>query len=267
MPVELAGRLGGELRIPLRADRPTFVANFVSTLDGVVALGSGELSGGGLISGFHEPDRFVMALLRAAADIVLVGAGTLRESTNQRWIPDHLEPALGPAFREWRRTMGLAPRPTTVIVSGSGEVPVRHPALVDPAIPVVVGTSPGGVARLHERGLAPHVAVESIGTGEHLSGDDVLGLVSCLGGRLVLSEGGPRLLGELVKADLLDELFLTVAPQLVGRDGPRRPGLVEGVALPPGGAPWHDLVSVRRSANHLFLRYRRVAERSVRQES
>ena len=72
----------------------------------------------------------------------------------------------------------------------------------------------------------------------------------------MLTEGGPHLLGSFIGSDRLDELFLTVAPQLVGRDSTERLGLVEGIALPPGDARWDHLESVRRSGDHLFLRYR-----------
>ena len=82
MPAELARRYGGELLVPLPADRPAIIANFVSSLDGIVALGRDELSGGGLISGFHEPDRFVMGLLRYAVDI---DAGEAAEPEDIIW--------------------------------------------------------------------------------------------------------------------------------------------------------------------------------------
>jgi riboflavin biosynthesis pyrimidine reductase len=209
MPAELERRYGGPLLIPLRPDRPTFLANFVTTVDGVVALGSGELTGGGLISGFHEPDRFVMGLLRAVADVVVIGAGTVRGSTSQRWIARHVQPGLAIPLADWRRSMGLAPHPTTVVVSRSGELPVRHPGLNDPTVPVVVATTPSGAVRLREAGPAPHVAIESIGDGAPLRGIDILGLAACRAARVVLSEGGPHLLAELVADDLLDELFLT----------------------------------------------------------
>jgi riboflavin biosynthesis pyrimidine reductase len=255
MPAELQQRYGGELLIPLRADRPTVVANFVATLDGIVAFGSGDLSGGGLISGFHEPDRFVMGLLRALSDVVVVGAGTLRGSTEHRWIAEHVHPASAGPFAAWRADMGLAPRPTTIIVTGSGDIPVEHRALTDPTIPVVIATTPAGADRLHGRTVGEHVSIETVGT-TGVTGEDLVGLAARLGTRLVLTEGGPHLLGEIVGADTLDELFLTLAPQLAGRGSGERLSLVEGIALPPADAPWHDLASVRRSGDHLFLRYR-----------
>jgi riboflavin biosynthesis pyrimidine reductase len=257
MPIDLERRYGGLLTIPLRSDRPTVMANFVSTIDGIVALGTGELSGGGLISGFHEPDRFVMGLLRALADVVVVGAGTLRGSDAHRWTPAHVHPASAASFAAWRAAMGLPPVPTTVIVTAGGDIPTDHPGLADPGIPVVVATTPAGASRLAIAGLGDHVRVHAVKGASALSAGDVLRLASQDGGRLVLTEGGPHLLGSFVDADLLDELFLTVSPQLVGRAGGERLGLLEGLALPPNVGRWQDLVSVRRSADHLFLRYRR----------
>jgi riboflavin biosynthesis pyrimidine reductase len=256
MPPNLARRYGGRLHVPLRPDRPTVIANFVSSIDGIVALGSGALSGGGLISGFHEPDKFVMALLRALADVVVIGAGTLRGSAGHGWTAQRVKPELASDFATWRDGMGLAPHPTTIIVTRGGGVPAEHPGLADPDVPVVIATTPDGAARLRRVELAAHVKVETIGDGSPLNGTDIVALVERLGGRLVLSEGGPHLLAELLADDVVDELFLTVAPQLVGR-AEERIGLVEGIGLRPGDARWQDLVSVRRSTDHLFLRYRR----------
>ena len=108
MPDALRSAYGGPLAIPLRADRATILMNFVSTLDGIVALGPGEQAGGGVISGHNEADRFVMALLRAVADVVVMGAGTIAGGSSHQWTAEHLHPASAPAFREWRAALGLA---------------------------------------------------------------------------------------------------------------------------------------------------------------
>lgn len=255
MPPELQERYGGSLAIPLRTDRPTVVANFVTTIDGIVALGGGELAGGGLISGFHEPDRFVMGLLRALADLVVVGSGTLRGSTEHRWIAEHVHPASRAAFAAWRAEMGLPPRPTTVIVTGSGDIPVDHRGLTDATVPVVIATTPTGAERIRRAGVADHVSIEPLDGEGPLTGADLVALGTRLGARLILTEGGPHLLGEVVGSDVLDELFLTMAPQIVGRGSPGRLGLVEGIALSPTEARWFELASLRRSADHLFMRY------------
>jgi riboflavin biosynthesis pyrimidine reductase len=261
MPPELARRYGGDLLIPLAPDRPTVLANFVSSIDGVVAYGDGDLAGGGLVSGNHEPDRFVMGLLRSVADVIVVGAGTLRGSSVHRWTPQHVHPASGPSFRAWRTAMGLATNPTTVIVTASGEIPVAHSGLNDPDIPVVVATTPDGADRLRRAGLGDHVTVEAIGSNTPLTGNDILSIAAVRDAGVALTEGGPHLLGELVSTDFLDELFLTLAPQLIGRSAEARRGLVEGVALPPDDGRWQHLESIRRSTDHLFLRYRRRDDR------
>ena len=85
LPPELA-RLYGRLELPPHPNKPYVFGNFVTSLDGVVALNSAEVgSGGGEISGYNVQDRLVMGLLRAIADAVVVGAGTLRAVPNHRW--------------------------------------------------------------------------------------------------------------------------------------------------------------------------------------
>src|SRR3954471_15476512 len=79
LPQDLATLYGGDLRFPQHDHRPYVMGNFVSTLDGVVSFELPGKSGGGDISGFNEADRFIMGLLRASADAVIVGSGTLRE--------------------------------------------------------------------------------------------------------------------------------------------------------------------------------------------
>jgi riboflavin biosynthesis pyrimidine reductase len=75
-------------------------------------------------------------------------------------------------------------------------------------------------------------------------------------GNLILIEGGPQLLGYFYAERLLDEQFLTLAPQVAGRDaGDGRPSLVMGKTFAPRDARWGTLIDVRRGDDHLFLRY------------
>src|SRR6266542_3103540 len=115
-------RYGERLAIPLRPDRPAVILNFVSSLDGVVTLDP-DRGSGAEISGYSEPDRFVMGLLRTLADIIIVGAGTLRAAARHEWTPRHVNRGYAEAYREWRGQLGFAPQPTTVIVTASGNVP------------------------------------------------------------------------------------------------------------------------------------------------
>lgn len=255
LPASIEARYGGPLTIPLRSGRPTVVANFVTTLDGVVSYNTPEAAGGGEISGFFEPDRFVMGTLRALADAVLIGAGTLRAAPAERWTPDFIHPPSADAFTSLRRQLGLASQPATVVVSGSGSLDLDHPGLADSSVVVVILTTAAGADRLARRPIPANVDVRDIG--DRIEPRAVLSTLGADGAELVLCEGGPHLFGDLLRADLVDELFLTVAPQLAGRSGDTpRLSLIEGLAFDVAGAPWADLVDLRRAGNHLFTRYR-----------
>lgn len=255
----LAGRLADAYGAPLtfeqRTDRPTVVANFVSTLDGVVSYATPEAAGGGEVSGFFGPDRFVMGLLRAAADAVLIGAGTLRAGAGEAWTPDYIYPDISADVAAMRDRLGLAPQPTTVVVSASGQVDPAHPGLAGADVPALLVTTHAG----RERFDASQPGLEVVEAGsERVEPDALVDELERRGFGLVLCEGGPHLLGTLLERDLVDELFLTVAPQIAGRShGAPRLGLVEGLAFSVADAPWWRLVSLARSGEHLFLRYRR----------
>jgi len=225
MPIDLERRYGGPLTIPLRSDRPTVMANFVSTIDGIVALGTGELSGGGLISGFHEPDRFVMGLLRAAADAVLVGCGTVNASPKGRWRADTVYPDAAEAFRV------LRPEPARVaIVTGRGSVSPEHPVLRDGALVI---TTKLGADMLAGR-LPEEAEIQVVPGYDAVDVTAAVGVLRERGYKRILSEAGPRLFGSLAAENLIDELFLTVSPLLAGRLGAgSQLSLVEGANLLP----------------------------------
>lgn len=253
----LAGRLADAYGAPLsfarRSDRPTIVANFVSTLDGVVSYATPEAAGGGEISGFFGPDRFVMSVLRGVADAVLIGAGTLRAGAGEAWTPEYIFPPAASDVAAMRRRLGLALQPTTVIVSASGQLDPTHPGLS--AAPALVVTTHEGRERFDSAPAGPDVVDAGV---DRVDPDALVSELSRRGFGLVLCEGGPHLLGSLLERDVVDELFLTVAPQIAGRShhAPRL-ALAEGIAFSVGDAPWWRVVSLARSGEHLFLRYRR----------
>jgi riboflavin biosynthesis pyrimidine reductase len=199
-----------------------------------------------------------MGLLRSLADAVLVGAGTFRSSRQSSWRPDNVAPSAAASFAQLRRRLGLAAAPTTVILTGRGDLDPAHPALRSPRDPVVIVGPAGTEARLRAAGLATSIPVADVAGSGAVHPADVLRVLERLGHRLVLTEGGPHLLGSFLREGLLDELFLTVAPQLAGRrDGTNDPlALVEGASLWPDRPTWAELVSLRRAGSHLFLRYR-----------
>jgi riboflavin biosynthesis pyrimidine reductase len=256
LPEELRRSYDGDLAIPLRDGRPTVIGNMVSTLDGAVALDREGHSGGGAISGFSRTDRLVMGLLRAMADVVLVGAGTVRASSGTGWIAGAAYPEAADAYRELRQRLGMAREPVTLIVTGRGHLDPGHPAFQDAARDVVIAAPPATARDLRRAGFRTGIRIESMPAGDGVSPAALVHLAGDLGARVLLTEGGPHLLAELAAAGLLDELFLTLAPQLVGRDtGSQRLSLLEGVALGPDDARWGRVVSIRRGGDHLFLRY------------
>src|SRR5713226_648575 len=92
LPPDLA-TLYGRLAFPQHPGRVYVIGNFVTTLDGVVALNEPGHASGGDISGFNRHDQLVMGLLRAVADAVIVGAGTLRSVPQHRWTAQYIYPA------------------------------------------------------------------------------------------------------------------------------------------------------------------------------
>ena len=99
-------------------------------IDGIVALEGGRAPSGGIISGRNEADRFVMGLLRAFAEAVLVSAGTVRaEGGKALWTPDYIFPAAAKAFAALRRALKREKTPRLVIVSGSDALDPSEPAL------------------------------------------------------------------------------------------------------------------------------------------
>lgn len=249
LPAVLERAYGGGFGIA----RPCLFGNLVASLDGVVALPGGRESGQ-VISQASQADRFVMGLLRAVADAVIVGAGTFRRSPEHLWRPEVIYPPAASAYAELRAQLGLAPAPRLVLVSASGQLDTSRPALRD----AWVFTGPRGAESL--RGSLSSEARLIVSQGEEPALDELVSALHAAGCARLLTEGGPTLLAELVQRGLLDELFLTAAPTLFGRrPGDGRKSLVEGLDV--AGAAF-DLSSVRRHGSHLFLRYRFQRARS-----
>jgi riboflavin biosynthesis pyrimidine reductase len=246
LPPELRRLYGGDLGF----HEPCVVANFVSTLDGVVAIPSIERSNEVVAAG-SRADHFLMGLLRAFADVVLVGSGTLRASPQGSWRPEKVYPPAAEAFVELRQALGRAESPLVAVLSGRGSIDPAHPILANGAL---VLTSEIGASRLE--GVLP-TASELVILGEEAEIDLLVAVHELFsrGHVLVLSEAGPHTFGGLLSADAVDELFLTVSPLLAGDAGPgSRLRLVEAADLVPPlrGRP----LSARRHEDHLFLRYR-----------
>jgi len=204
-----------------------------------------------VVSGDSEADRFVVALLRACASVVLVGAGTLRASPHGAWQAEGIYPDAADAFAELRRRRGLAARADVAVVTSGRSLDPEHPVLENGAI-VITTASAAAELRTTLPGAAEVAAVTD---GEAVDLADAVAMLRERAGGTILSEAGPTVFGQLIDARLVDELFLTVSPLVAGRSISARPSLAEGVELLPDRRDEATLLSVRRGESHLFLRY------------
>ena len=213
--------------------RPRLLANMVMSADGRATLAgkSGGLGG--------EADGQLFHALREQVEAVLVGTMTLRVEGYGRFVRD-------PEARARREAAGLAPDPIGCVVTRSLLLPEDIPLLQDPETTIAVYTSadadpPDVPATLHVTRLPPEMLTMTAVL-EHLRAEH--------GVRSVLCEGGPTILGALLTEGLVDELFLSLAPKLVGGHGP---SIVEGTGLPMPAEL--DVAWVLESEGELFLRY------------
>jgi riboflavin biosynthesis pyrimidine reductase len=263
LPPELATFYGG-LRFSLQHGKQYVIANLVTSLDGVVTLGIPGKAGGKEISGSNEQDRALMGLLRAVADAVVVGAGTLREGKGHPLTGAMIYPPLANAYNALRTQLNKTGEPVAVIVTASGRLDPSLPIFQDEG-EVLVVTSRKGASYLSQLRLPTSVQVVGV-AGEQAESDNAEGSIpasAVLGAvqrvrqcDVVLVEGGPHLLGDFFAEGLINEQFLTLSPQVVGRDSSGdRLGLVEGRTFAPDHPLWGRLSVVKQGNSHLFLRY------------
>jgi len=215
--------------------RPSVAMNMVTSVDGRAQI-AGTAEGLG-----SRADRLLMRLYRAAFDAVLGGAGTLRQSGV--WL------RVGDEVSARRVAEGRSPNPIGVVVAGSGAVPMSarwfdgdEPRILVVGAESPVQAAPNGTELLRAPDSRPRptwllerLAERGIGS--------------------VLLEGGPHLNAAFVAERLIDELYWTVGPHLLGTQ-----------ALPMVAAfadedaePWRgQLTSVMRHEDELMLRYRFV---------
>ncbi|MEY9964611.1 riboflavin biosynthesis pyrimidine reductase [Streptacidiphilus sp. MAP12-16] len=229
---------------PEATDRgqPWLRANMVSSLDGAARLD-------GLSEGLSsEADKRIFGVLRALADVVLVGAQTVRA--------EGYRPARARAdFAAARAARGQTPAPAIAVVTSRLDLDLTSPLFTEALVPTVVITCAN----------APTEALKAAGQVAEvvLAGEDRVdpaAMVAVLverGWTRLLTEGGPRLLGQLAAAGVLDELCLSLAPLLASGDAPR---IANGPAAP---AKRLELVSLLEEKGFLFARYARSVKTAV----
>ena len=199
---------GGELPdlygYPTDHDGVWLRANFIASLDGGATFGgkSGQLGGPG--------DRAVFNVLREVADVILVGAGTVRAEGYSGARPTV-------AQRQRRQARGQSEVPPLAIVTRSGHLARDLPVFTRTEVPPMVCTCAAAADQTRRTlaGLADVVDC-SINDPAQVDSAAVLAVLAERGVPRVLTEGGPMLFSSFVERDMLDELCLTIAPTLVG---------------------------------------------------
>ena len=258
---------------PKPGDRPWIYVNFVQSLDGITSL-LGKRASGAEISQ-SRADRWLMDLLRAHADGLIMGMNTLREEQRNRGPESRgiVFQVVEPELLRLREKLGKG-RQRNIFVTRAVDLDLsRLRAFDGDLVDVMIVTSPAGAARLDARKTHPHVAIIAAGDGEHLNlSAAVRELRQTFGVKYLLCEGGPTLYGRLARADLVDEKFVTVAPFEVGQIVPAeqerlpseqgispllRPTVFGGPGFTREEMTRWSWLSCRKSGDHQFNRYRR----------
>ncbi|MFE9453809.1 pyrimidine reductase family protein [Streptomyces sp. NPDC006739] len=218
---------------------PWLRANMVATLDGAAQH-----------DGRSQPistatDMRIFGTLRALADVVVVGAETVRQ--------EGYRPARARAeFAGARKAAGQEPAPAIAVVTAGLELDFTLPLFTSPLVPTLILTgaaaAPDRIATAEKAGARVVVAGDGVG----IDPARAVRALAGLGHTRLLTEGGPRLLGQLIAAGVLDELCLTVSPMLTAGDAQRIAG------GPPVAVPRRfGLVSLLEEDGFLFSRYQR----------
>ena len=216
--------------------RPWVLVNMIVSVDGATA--SDGVSGG--LGG--PADRQVFSAIRGVADIIVAAAGTVRaEGYGPPRTPD--------AIREQRRERGQSDHPRLAVISRSLQLDLTSALFTDSDPPPLVITAPGADA-VRRAEVASRADVALAGQGDRVELDAAIGLLGDLGASIVLVEGGPTLNGQLLDADLVDEVCVTVSPTLVGGDSRR---LMHGARR--ADAVDLRLARILEQSGLLFLRY------------
>jgi riboflavin biosynthesis pyrimidine reductase len=249
--VDPAEVYGADSRPPL-GDRPWVLANMIASVDGAATDPTGRSAGLG-----GPADRQVFSAIRAVADIVLAGAGTVR---TERYGPARMPLSLEDA----RRARGQSARPRVAVVTRSLVLDLELPLFreaTDEDRPLVITTTAGldrvrstaGATATQDLAMVAEIVVAG---DESVDWDTALrALRATARAGVVLVEGGPNTIAQLVAAHLLDELCLTVSPQLAGAGGQR---IVVGVESEAPRRLALDRVLVED--DYLFLRYLRARD-------
>ncbi len=262
----------GNLSFPaVQAKRPWTYANFVQSMDGIASFKGKHASGGDIAQSME--DKWLMNVLRAHADAILLGMNTLVEETHN--LP-MLNGGRGPVYRTegeelrgLRTRLGKAREKVIFATSSATIDPAAYRIFDGDEVDAFVLTTAAGADKLSGK------HVQTLVSGSHGTVDLPAAMEMLrqdLGIKLLLCEGGPTLYGNMARVGLIDEKFVTVSPMEAGllvppeqepseeekRNPPRsRPTTFTAIGFTSENFPWWRWMSCRRVGSHQFNRYRR----------
>ena len=262
----------GKLAFPVApVDRPWIYSNFVQSLDGIVSLRGKD--GTGAVISQSDDDRWLMDVLRANADAVLLGINTLIE---EAYYMSGGRTGRGPVFRiknpdllKLREKLGREPQ-KNVFVTTSARIQLADYRVFDgELVDTYIITTRAGADLLRTQNH-PNVTIIEAGDWPRI---DLTLAINKLhrehGVKYLLCEGGPTLYGHMARAGLIDEKFVTVAPVEVGHIAPSeqemsefdktrmRPTTFAGPGFTKDTMTKWTWLSCRRVGDHEFNRYRK----------
>lgn len=225
--------------------RPWVSLNMAMTLDGKIATENRRFAS------FGSPrDQARLYELRARADAVMTGAGTLRAQ-------DVDLNSGGTRYQRLRRRRGLSPENLRIVVSSSGNLPPAARLFREPGGPIVILTSQRGIRRQNRVPLPTQVQMKAFGKTQVAWPEALKWLRREAGVRRLHCEGGGDLNESLFRAGVVDEIFLTLCPLILA--GRSAPTIADGLGIPrlAEGEPF-AFTHIEQHGDEVFLRLQRT---------
>lgn len=229
-----------DLRFPVAKNRPFFYTNFVSTVDGKVQVTKDPYAYWPIGS---KLDYKTLIELRACADVLIHGKNTAF------WMR-HIDNLFKNEFKNLRKKIGKEKDLAYMVLSNHPDKKLAEHIRDENSYLI---TSKSGAKKLGYSSGDHNV----LAIGEN--GVDLKKFSSYLfknGYKRILVEGGPKLLGQFLAEDLLDEIFLTIAPKIFGNEDNATLTMVEGHLFPANKVKNLQLLSVKKIKDELYLRYK-----------
>ena len=226
----------------LLSNRPYITVVLAMSVDGKIA--SGERSPARFSS---LADKNHLEQQVAGSDAVLFGAGTLRAyGTTIR--------VLEPQLIQQRSQQLLPPQPVQIVVSGSGNID-RQLAFFQQPIPRYLLTTSQGAQSWQNQSYFEQIIISKTSTKSKINWLKAMQKILAMGLKRLAVLGGGEIVAAMLAADLIDELWLTVCPLVLG--GNNAPTPVGGIGFTESNAPRWELLSAKVIASEVFLHYRR----------